>query len=147
MPHFLEITIDKFIFRVAADRLYTPEGLWALADGEQVRVGLSDFAQQRGGDVAFAEVRPAGTRLAAGEELATLETIKVNTVFASPLAGTVVEVNPAMIGAPENINQDPYGAGWLAVLSSADWLADQRRLLDAQAYVKVIQGLAAAEAS
>jgi len=147
MPQFLEITIDKFIFRVAADRLYTAEGLWALAEGEQVRVGLSDFSQQRGGDVAFAEVRPVGTRLAAGEELATLETIKVNTVFASPLAGTVAEVNPAMTGAPETINQDPYGAGWLAVLSPADWVADQGRLLDAQAYVKVIQGLAAAEAS
>ena len=146
MSEFIEIAIDKFTFRVATDRRYTAEGLWALAEGDHVRVGLSDFAQQRSGDVAFAEVKPAGTRLEAGEELATLETIKVNTVFTAPVAGTVAEVNPAMTDAPETINQDPYGAGWLAVLLPADWAADQSRLLDAPAYLKVIKGLAEAEA-
>ena len=57
MPDFLETAVDKFIFRVATDRLYTSEGAWALADGDRVRVGVTDFLQQRNGDVAFVEVK------------------------------------------------------------------------------------------
>ena len=61
MPEYLETMVDKFTFRVATDRLYTTEGLWALAEGSRVRIGLTDFMQQRSGDVAFAEVKPEGT--------------------------------------------------------------------------------------
>ena len=71
MPDYLETTVDKFIFRVATDRLYSPEGVWALAEGDRVRVGMTDFLQQRNGDVAFAEVRRQGTAVAAGDEVAT----------------------------------------------------------------------------
>jgi glycine cleavage system H lipoate-binding protein len=60
MPDFLETTVDKFIFRVATDRRYSAEGVWAKADGNHVQVGLSDFLQQRSGDVAFAEIKPQG---------------------------------------------------------------------------------------
>lgn len=63
MSEFLETTVDKFTFKVATDRLYTAEGVWAKLDGDLVRVGLSDFVQQRSGDVAFAEVKPAGTQV------------------------------------------------------------------------------------
>ncbi len=61
MPEFLETTVDKFIFKVATDRYYSSEGLWALAEGNRIRIGLSDFLQQRSGDVAFAEVKPPDT--------------------------------------------------------------------------------------
>ena len=63
MTEFLETTVDKFIFKVATDRYYSSEGLWAQAEGNLVRIGLSDFLQQRSGDVAFAEVKPARTQL------------------------------------------------------------------------------------
>jgi glycine cleavage system H lipoate-binding protein len=56
MPEYLETVVDKFIFRVAGDRLYNSEGVWAQAEGSRVRIGLSDFLQQRSGDVAFAEI-------------------------------------------------------------------------------------------
>jgi glycine cleavage system H protein len=134
MPEYLEITVDKFTFKVAADCLYSGEGLWVKAEGGRARIGLSDFLQQRSGDVAFAEVQPAGTRLQAGEEVAAIETIKVNLSLGAPVTGRVVEVNPAMEDAPEVINQDPYGAGWLAVLEAEDWEAERARLLDPQAY-------------
>ncbi len=139
MPEFLAVTVDKFTFKVATDRWYTREGVWAQPEADRVRIGLSDFLQQRSGDIAFAEVKPVGTMLAAGDEVASIETIKVNVALSSPVAGKVIEVNPAMDTAPEAINQDPYGTGWLAVIEPADWETDRSRLLDAAAYFEVVQ--------
>ncbi len=134
MTEFLEMTVDKFTFKVATDRLYTDEGVWAKPEGELVRIGLVDFVQQRSGDVAFAEVKPIGTRVASGEEVATIETIKVNISLGSPVSGEVLEINAASATAPEAINQDPYGAGWLALLRPADWETDKAHLLEPEAY-------------
>ena len=134
MTEYLETTVDKFLFRVATDRCYDPTGVWALPAGDRVRVGLSDYLQQRGGDIAFVDVRPAGTLLKAGEEIAAIETIKVTTSLPSPLAGKVIQVNPLLETAPETINQDPYGSGWLCEIEAADWEGDRPRLLDAPGY-------------
>ena len=146
MPDYLETTVDKFIFRVATDRLYSPEGVWALADGDRIRIGMTDFLQQRSGDVAFAEVRSAGRVVAAGDEVAVIETIKANVEVPSPVGGTVVEVNPAMELSPEAINQDPYGEGWLVVIEARDWPTDRYALLDPQAYFELMKGQAEEEA-
>jgi glycine cleavage system H protein len=146
MPDYLEATIDKFTFKVAKDRYYTSEGVWAKPEGARVRIGLSDFLQQRSGDVAFAEVKPAGTSVRFGDEIAVIETIKVNISLTSPAQGIVVEVNPGMSTAPEAVNQDPYGAGWLADIEAADWQADRLRLLDHEAYFLLMKGQAEEEA-
>ena len=134
MTEFLEATVDKFTFRVATDRLYNEEGVWAKPEGELVRVGLSDFVQQHSGDVAFAEIKPMGTQVTFGEEMATIETIKVNISLSSPVSGEVQEVNAALSSAPEAINQDPFGAGWLVLVKATDWAVDKARLLEPQAY-------------
>jgi glycine cleavage system H protein len=134
MTEILETTVDKFIFKVAADRQYNDEGVWAMSEGELIRIGISDFVQQRNGDVAFAEVKPEGTKIALGDEVAVIETIKVDIAFSSPLTGTIVEVNPAMEEAPEAINKDPYGQGWLALIEPSAWEDERSQLLDAQAY-------------
>ena len=134
MTEFLETRVDKFIFRVATDCFYNGEGVWAKEEKGRVRIGLSDFVQQRSGDVAFAEIKPVGQSLAIGDEVAVIETIKVNIVFTSPVTGKIVEVNPMMAEAPEAINQDPFGEGWLAEIEPVDWAADCARLLDSQAY-------------
>jgi len=139
MPEFLELTVDKFTFRTATDRHYNNEGVWALAEGNRVRIGLSDFLQQRSGDVAFAEVKPEGTVLAFGDEVAVIETIKADISLPSPVAGKVAEVNPAMDITPEVINQDPYGEGWLAVMEAEDWESDRVRLLDPAGYFALVQ--------
>jgi len=138
--HFLEATLDKFIFRVAADRLYSREGVWMMDTGKpsRVRLGLSDYVQQRGGDAAFVHVKPAGTRLSAGDEFAELETIKATIGLVSPLAGGIVEVNQDLDLNPENVNQDPYGKGWLAVIQVEDWAADRARLLDPKTYLSAM---------
>jgi glycine cleavage system H protein len=146
MPSFLETTVDKFIFRVATDRLYSPEGVWARPDGDRIRIGLTDFLQQRSGDVAFAEVRPAGRSVATGDEVALIETIKANVAVPSPVTGSIAEVNPALATTPEVINQDPYGEGWLAVVDASDWPKDRAALLDPPAYLELMRGQADEEA-
>ena len=83
--------------------------------------------------------------MAAGEELAVIETIKVNITYQSPVTGKIVEVNPAMSEAPEAINQDPYGAGWLAVMEDVEWEAQRARLFDPQAYFKIMKDQAEEE--
>jgi glycine cleavage system H protein len=145
VPEYLETTIDKFVFRVAADRLYSADGIWVQPHGDAVRLGLTDYLQQRGGDVAFAHVKPVGSKLACGDELAEIETIKTNQSLRSPLGGTVVEVNAELESTPEAINEDPYGRGWLAVIRAADWDADRAALLDAQAYLAVMRSQAEQE--
>ena len=145
MPEFLEVAVDKFTFRIAADRWYTREGLWALPEADRIRVGLSDYVQQRSGDIAFAEIKPIGTRLIAGDELAAVETIKVNVTLSSPVSGEVVKVNTTLETTPEVINQDPYVAGWLVVIAPSDWETDRSRLLDAAAYFDLVEREAAEE--
>lgn len=146
MSEFLELTVDKFTFRFATDRYYHPEGVWARPEEDgRVRIGLSDFAQQSGGDVAFAEVKPEGTTVAFGEEVASIETMKTDIVVPAPVSGTVAEVNPALEMTPEVINEDPYGEGWLALLEATDWEADRARLLDAQAYLERVREIAEEE--
>jgi glycine cleavage system H protein len=146
MPEFLETLVDKFTFKVATDRFYNRAGMWVKPEGRRVQIGLSDFLQQRSGDVAFAEVKPQETVVVLGDEVAVIETIKVNISLTSPVSGRVVEVNPAMETAPEAINQDPYGAGWLAIIEAMDWETDRARLLDAQTYFVQMQGEAEQEA-
>ena len=145
-PEYLVATVDKFIFRVMPGLLYSEAGVWVAADDEQaiVRLGLSDFRQQSSGDVAFFNPPTAGRRVAAGDELASIETVKVDLEVPSPLSGEIVAVNEALEDAPELVNQDPYGRGWLVELRPERWpLAD---LLDAAQYLVVMTAQAEAEA-
>lgn len=141
MPKYLEATADKFTFRVATDRLYSPEGVWVLPEpeGERVRVGLADYLQQHNGDVAFANVKAAGTGLKAGETFAEIETIKAMVDLQAPITGTIVEVNGALNLSPETINQDPFEKGWLAVIEPSAWEDERSRLLGPAAYFAVMQ--------
>ncbi len=140
MPEeILELTVDKFTFRVPKGLYYSDAGVWVKLEGEVARLGLSDFAQQRSGDVAFVEVRPPGVLLAPGDAFAAVETIKVDIDLPSPVGGEIIEVNPALEDAPERINEDPYGAGWLARVELAVWEADKMQLMDADAYYASIK--------
>jgi glycine cleavage system H protein len=145
MIEFLETTVDKFIFKVATDRYYSSEGLWAQAEGNIVRIGLSDFLQQRSGDVAFAEVKQPKTKVTVGEEVGSIETIKVTISLTSPVTGRLLGANPLLPTAPEVINHDPYGEGWLAILEADDWQTDRTALLDPQAYFNLMKSQAEEE--
>jgi len=139
MSEHLEFRVDKFIFMVAIDRLYSEEGLWVMVEDKNVRIGISDYMQQRSGDVAFAEITPEGTVVKTGDEFAVIETIKVNISLISPVAGIVTEVNPVMEAEPDIINREPYGAGWLVLIEIARDETDLKNLLKPQEYLAKIK--------
>ena len=141
MPEYIETRADKFTFRVATDRLYSADGVWVLPqpDSTRARVGLADYLQQHNGDMAFANVKPVGTKLAAGDPIAEIETIKAMVDLHAPVTGTIVEVNAALNTSPEAINQSPYEAGWLAVMEPSAWDAERPGLLGPAAYFAVMQ--------
>ncbi len=141
---WLDVTIDKFVFHIARDCRYAETDVWVRRVGARVRVGLTDYLQQKSGDVAFVEVKPVGTTLAANAELASLETIKVDLVILAPLAGKVLAVNPVLAAHPELVNGDPYGEGWLAEIEPQD-SADYDALMDAETYLPRLQARAEEE--
>lgn len=148
MTDSLALTIDKFTFRVPTDRRYHADGLWLRAEPEgRIRVGLTDFLQQRSGDVAFVKVPRGGSTIVAGDTLVELETIKVTVAIATPVGGTLVDINVDLDLAPEVVNQDPHGNGWLVVLEVPDAGAALAALLSPEAYLEVVrtQALAALE--
>jgi glycine cleavage system H protein len=143
---YLELRVDKFIFRVRSGYLYSEAGVWVDYDATRVvaRAGLTDFRQQSSGDVAFVELPEVGLKVTAGGDLANIETIKVDLVVPAPLDGEIVGVNDALGDSPELVNQQPYGDGWLVELKPATWPAPV--LLDAQAYLALMKEQAEAEA-
>lgn len=121
-----------------ADLRYTKSHEWVRrnADGT-VTVGITDHAQHALGDIVFAETPEAGRELAAGDACAVVESVKAASDVYSPIAGRVVAGNAALADAPEKINTDPYGDGWLWQVVPAS-AADVEGLLDAAGYEKVL---------
>lgn len=122
---------------VPSDLKYAKSHEWVKreADGT-VRIGITDHAQSALGDLVFVEVPKAGRTLAAGEACAVVESVKAASDVYAPIAGEVVESNAALADAPETLNQDPYGKGWMFRLKPSD-PAELERLLDAAAYQKL----------
>jgi len=141
----LEVTVDKFIFRVQEGLYYNETGVWVTVEGSRARVGLSDFAQQLNGDVAFASVAPTGTQVKATQVFGNIETVKAILELPSPVTGRIVEVNPDLENSPELINQDPYGKGWMAVLELDRWEEEKSALLDAPQYLELVKRQAETE--
>ncbi len=141
----LELSVDKFKFRFPVDLSYSDAGVWVRFEGSRARIGLSDFTQQRNGDVAFAEPREPGTRVERGDEVAVVETIKINLSLPAPVGGKVVETNGDLLNSPELVNQDPYGRGWLAVLEVEDARAARNALMTAAEFMAQARVQAEAE--
>ena len=123
----LELTVDKFTFRVPQDRLYSRDDCWVLVLDKGTRIGLTDFRQQASGDIAFVELPAAGLRVAQNEEMVAIETIKVTLAIPAPISGTVQRTNADLATQPELVNRDPYGNGWLVEMAVTD--ANQLRAL------------------
>jgi glycine cleavage system H protein len=147
MSDYLETTVDKFTFRVHAGYLYSEAGVWIAYDPESAtaRIGLTDYRQQSSGDMAFVALPEVGTAVHAGEEIARLETVKVDLEVPAPCDGVVTAVNAALKDQPELINQEPYAGGWLAELRPAAWPAAD--LMNPEAYLAVMQAQAEAGAN
>ncbi|MGQ4554603.1 glycine cleavage system protein GcvH [Halobellus sp. GM3] len=120
-------------FDVPAERRYTESHEWIERVDGGFRVGITDFAQDELGDIVFVELPAEGEALEAGDEYGVIESIKAVSDVYAPVAGTVAAANETLLDAPELINDDPYGDGWLIELEGVDD-SDVEGLLDADDY-------------
>jgi glycine cleavage system H protein len=122
---------------VPDDRRYTSDHEWVLADGSRARVGITDYAQDALGDVVFVQLPERGTTVSAGDSFSEVESTKsVSDVYA-PVNGSVTEVNNDLVDAPQRINEDPYGAGWICEIEMND-SSEYGTLMDAESYRQLI---------
>jgi glycine cleavage system H protein len=122
------------------DLRYSSDHEWIRSeDGNRVRIGITDYAQDALGDVVFVELPAVGSQVSAGASMSEVESTKsVSDVYA-PIDGIVVEINNDLVDAPERINEDPYGDGWLCVIELAEGVSVDE-LLDAAAYRALTEG-------
>ncbi len=114
---------------------YTKDHEWARLERQRVTIGVTDHAQNELTDVVYVELPQVGKVVKAGDVLGTVESVKAVSEIFAPVGGKVVEVNHALEDAPEVVNADPYGKGWMVVLEVAD-AGEVHRLMDAAAYRK-----------
>jgi glycine cleavage system H protein len=116
---------------------YTKDHEWLKLEGDIATIGITHFAQGELGDIVYVEIETLGKSLDAEAVFGTVEAVKTVSDLFLPVAGTVTEVNPALAGAPELVNTDPYGEGWMIKMKVAN-PADVGQLMDASAYKQLI---------
>jgi glycine cleavage system H protein len=121
------------------DLRYSSDHEWARLEEGRIKVGITDYAQDALGDVVFVEVPDVGSTVDAGGKVSEVESTKSVSDIYSPVAGTIVEVNGELADAPERLNDDPYGEGWIFVVEPTEATAVDK-LLDAAAYRKLVEG-------
>ena len=123
---------------IPADLHYTAEHEWVRRSGDDtVRIGITDFAQSALGDVVFVQLPDVGSEVTAGESFGEVESTKSVSDLYAPVSGKVLAVNSELEGSPQQVNSDPYGAGWLLDVQVSDVAALESaiaELLDAEAY-------------
>ncbi len=123
--------------KIPEELRYTKDHEWAKVEGNRARVGITDHAQNELTDVVYVEFPPVGKSVAQGEVLGTVESVKAVSEIFAPLSGKVVEVNKVLDDSPEQVNKDPYGAGWMVLLELST-ASEAAKLLDAAAYRKLV---------
>ena len=116
-----------------ANLKYSKDHEWVKVDGNIATVGISDFDQDQLGDIVFVDIQTEGEELAAGEVFGAIEAVKTVADALMPVSGKVIEVNAELEGAPESVNTDPYGAGWMIKVEMSN-PAELDDLMDAEAY-------------
>jgi glycine cleavage system H protein len=120
---------------VPEDLQYTKSHEWVRSQDGTVTIGITDHAQEELGDVVFVELPDVGSTIEAGDSFGTVESVKAVSDLYTPVGGEVVEVNSSLEDAPEKINDDPYGEGWIVKLSTSE----EGDLLSPEEYEKVVE--------
>ncbi len=116
---------------------YTDDHEWIKVIGDEAIIGVTEYAQQQLGDVVFVEIETQGETLAKGDTFGTIEAVKTVSDLFMPVAGEVLEVNPKLESAPETVNSDPYGDGWMVKIRIEN-PGELDELLSASAYKETI---------
>jgi glycine cleavage system H protein len=120
-----------------ADLRYTKDHEWIKLEGNTATIGITDFAQGELGDIVYIDINTVGKMLSAEAVFGTVEAVKTVSDLFLPVAGTILEVNPALTAQPELVNTDPYGAGWMVKLTVFN-AADVDALLTSEAYSQLV---------
>ncbi len=126
--------------KIPPDLLYTKEHEWVRQEGDVVRVGITDYAQEELHEIVMVELPSAGTTMKASEIFGTVDSVKATSELFAPISGEVVGMNEKLEEAPELVNNDQYGEGWMITLKPAD-PNEMKTLLNAEAYKSFIEGL------
>ena len=119
---------------------YTTDHEWVRVEGDTAVVGISDYAQEQLGDVVFVELPDVGTSFAQNDDAAVVESVKAASEIYAPIGGKILEVNDSLVDAPETLNSDPTGDGWMFKISIAD-ASEVDALMDEAAYKTFVEGL------
>jgi len=118
---------------IPGDLRYTRDHEWAKIEGASVRVGITDYAQGELGDVVYVDLKPALTKVAKGDAIGTVESVKAVSEVYAPISGTIREINTSLEQTPELVNKDCYGHGWMVVITVKE-AGEIDSLMDAKAY-------------
>lgn len=124
---------------IPEDLRYSSDHEWVRMEDGRARIGITDYAQDALGDVVFVAVPEVGASVAAGDSISEVESTKSVSEIYAPVAGTVVEVNAALGDAPQQLNEDPYGSGWIFVVEPSD-LGEVDGLLGPAEYRSLVDG-------
>ena len=136
---YYQIIVDKFVFKVRKGYYYCSDDSWAKIGNGVAKLGISDFLQKTGGDMAFVELPKVGANVKQFDEIGQLETIKAVFSIVSPVSGVIIDVNQKLEDTPELINEDPYESGWISSVKLDDLDEDLKHLLDAETYLELMK--------
>jgi glycine cleavage system H protein len=122
------------------DLCYTDDHEWAKSEGENIRSGITDYAQDQLGDIVFVELPQVGDTFGKGEEFGTVESVKAVSEIYMPVSGEIVAVNEGLADAPELVNKEPYGGGWMIEIKPDD-PAELDALKSKADYLEMLKGL------
>jgi glycine cleavage system H protein len=124
---------------IPSDLLYTDDHEWVRVEDDSATIGITDFAQGELGDIVFIDVETLGETLQQAETFGTIEAVKTVSDMFMPIGGTIIEFNEVLKDAPETVNKDPYGKGWIVKIKVSN-ATELDSLLNAEAYKSHIQG-------
>ncbi|MEM7549015.1 MAG: glycine cleavage system protein GcvH [Bacteroidota bacterium] len=122
---------------IPSELKYTKDHEWIKIEGDQATIGITDFAQGELGDIVYVEIETEGEEVGSGEIFGTVEAVKTVSDLFMPLTGEVLEVNSALEGEPEKVNDDPYGDGWMIKISIKD-KSEVDELMSSEAYQELV---------
>ena len=121
------------------DLRYATDHEWTRLEGDKVKIGIDDYAQDQLGDIVFVELPEVGATFSKGEEFGTVESVKAVSELFMPIGGEILAINTALEETPEHVNNSPYDEGWMIEIKPGD-VTEMDALMDKEAYIKMLKG-------